>query len=176
MSTQIVFRKKGIFNKKVNYNEMLSKLNLNIYKEEEYTEGKFIVYNKTKIGFGILIDNTRKKEISFLISKFVTITELDDLYKIIEYLTKRINNYELYIAGEYITLGSFETIKQTILEMSKGQLQLQCKKTIDSLEKLNLLFEDYIVSEDFKNKFGYCDNMNEYENFLHDIQKNKIVL
>lgn len=174
MATQIIIKQKGIFNKKIKYIEMIKHLNLSIYKEDIYNKERFIVFNRNKVGFGILIDITEKKEIFFLLSKFVTKTEIEDLYRMINYICEEIKKYEIYIFDQYITLSSLEIIKDKVLENSLLELQIQCKRTVIPLTKLNLLFLDYKVDEEFRRKFSYCDNLEEIEKYIHCIQKSNI--
>lgn len=184
MSIQITIRSKGIFKNKINFDDMIIKLNLDygaydensiLVKKTFYGEGQTILFNPQKIGMGIFFDGSKMKtgNVVIIIQDYTPKTEIEDTYKIINYICDKFKKSELFINNEYITLGVLEELKMKIIDLSFENLRLGCKRTIDNISNLRLALLPIEVNEEFRDRFAYITEFTEFEDYIHEKQKEK---
>ncbi|MFI3252115.1 MAG: hypothetical protein R3Y60_03125 [bacterium] len=182
MSTQIVIKSKSFFKDKINFLEMILSLNLKFGAYDEnsnliggkfYAENQAVLFNPECLGMGIIFDGYRlnKGIVGIIIQPYTTESEINDVYKIINYICKKYKKSNIYLNDEYITLGVLEEFKSRIIELSLENLKLGCKRTVDCITHMRLALTNFDVSEEFRDTFGYIENLKEFEEYIHNLQK-----
>ncbi len=184
MSIQITIKSKGLIKKKIDFNKMIEELKLdfgsydsnsNLVLKEFYSQNQAIIFNPKKIGMGIFFDGCKISNgfIVIIIQDFTPKTEVEDAYKIITYICQKYKKYELYLNDEYITLGVLIELQSKILELSYNNLKLGCKRTVDNLSYLRLALFSLEITEEFREKFSYIEELAEFEEYINEKQKEK---
>ncbi|MFI3329748.1 MAG: hypothetical protein R3Y05_04605 [bacterium] len=185
MSIQIIIRNKDLFKKKIDFNQMISSLKLDygayddfsvLEHKKFYQTNQCILFNPKRIGLGIFFDGNKMNKgfITIVLQTFSTLNEIECLYDIVKYISEHYKKMDMYVNEEYITYGVFLSLKEKIQKIALDNLTLGCKRTIDYLYDLRMAFNPITLSEEIREKFGYSNNLEEFEEYIHNKQKDKI--
>lgn len=185
MSIQLTINNTSLLKKKINFEEMIKELNLEygayndfsvLEKKKFYNKLQCLLFNPSKIGIGIFFDGSKinKGSIIILLQTFTTNNEIDLFYKIVKYICDKYIKINLYLNDELIEYDDLIILKDKIIELAVSNLNLGCKRTIDYIKELRLALYPLMLSDEQRDKFGYCINLDEFEEFIHSKQKDNI--
>ncbi len=182
MSVQITIKNKSLIKRKIIFDDMIKKLELDfgayndfaiLQRGHFYQKNQCILFNPKRIGLGIFFDGSRlnKGEIIIVLQTFSTLNEIDYLYEIVKYINNYYKKMDMYLNDDYVTYGVFLSLRTKIEKLALDNLKLGCKRTIDYLYDLRLAFNPFTLSEEIREKFGYVESLEEFEEFVHNKQK-----
>lgn len=184
MSIQITIKSTQLFKTKINFDAMIKKLDFDygaydeksiLVKKSFYGELQTIIFNPKKIGMGIFFDGSKMQKgiVVIIIQDYTPKTEIEDTYKLINYICENYKKSDLFINDEYITLGILHELKMKIIDLSFENLKLGCKRTVHNLSNLRLALLPIEIDEEFRDRFGYITELTEFEDYIHEQQKEK---
>ncbi len=185
MSLQITIKCKSLIKKKVVFMDMIKELKLSygayddfsiLVHNKFYNEFQAILFNPKKIGLGIFFDGSliKKGEVTLMMQSFSTKDEISCLYNILEYIQKKFIKTSIYLNDDYVDYGILLTLRDRIEELALENLRVGCRRTLDYVYHIRLALFPLTLSDQTRERFSYAENLDDFEEFIHNKQKDKV--